>query len=482
MRANEFITEATNLAYGEITKDGSKYLIAIIKRILAHQDLTQIIRFPTKDNKKDEHIPVVFKPSVGNQLSAAAYGMQEPPDINEVNVDDANKLVPHDKELLVSLLSKLETVGGDHISSGKLFKDRKVKVGKSFNIGNMAEGVLGGAVAAVMQKEEQTITVDDTFDMVNALGEPQILKKNAVLGMFSTTDETASVTFKLGLGRNDYNILIEAAKTKRMDNKLLGVFRSATNLVNESRIFTEALTIMKENEINDVKNTVIVDSDGVSDNTGSKADLKLHLNQDTINLLSLKVGDVKQFGQRSGMTADILKNFFSETLNIVLPSEVWNVFTGHTTAKDVAENVIPTIYKSMKEQIESQLSTAEGEAVFIDNLYKGIRQHATNDDDNVIMVILNNTPTKPGFKQLSFGPTLVEAMKQYKFIVEQPKPNYLTIHGVPIGTEARGNTNGKTLLLQLRSYRQKTIYIRNVIEMGSLLKEIAETNKDIASD
>ena len=84
----------------------------------------------------------------------------------------------------------------------------------------------------------------------------------------------------------------------------------------------------------------------------------------------------------------------------------------------------------------------------------------------------------PGYTELNFGPSLIETMKQYRFEVVNEPQNYIKIFGYPIGKDAKEESSRKELLIQLRSQLMGGI-MRNVVEMGPLLKNIATVEQKI---
>jgi len=225
------------------------------------------------------------------------------------------------------------------------------------------------------------------------------------------------------------------------------------------------------------KNQVTVNSDGVSNNTGTKADLFLDIDGKTIRLLSLKTGDVKQYGQGSGHSLEAMTGFFQSALGINIPKNIASMFVDDQERVEVRNKIVGPMYKTIVQQLQKELSTDAGEANFIKRLYKGILHHATGNDPDVSMVILKKTPNKVDYTELRFGPELLETLKQYKIHVVQEKDNYIKIFGVPIGTEAK-KLAGKQLLVQLRSGILGGT-MRNMVEMGGLLKSITKVENEI---
>ena len=104
------------------------------------------------------------------------------------------------------------------------------------------------------------------------------------------------------------------------------------------------------------------------------------------------------------------------------------------------------------------------------------------------MVILKATPNSPGFKELTFGPELKEAMSQFDLQVKyQADPPKIQVHGRPIGEDAVDEVKlaGNTMLIQVRTNMKGDSsggYIRSLIEMGGLLKAIAAVEYEEKTD
>lgn len=465
MRYREFISEA-GLPYSQLSKHAGIYLIRLIDKI-AKGDRLQLTNGKT----------VTIDPALATELSNAAFNSPTPPDIADVNVDSSNKISPTDAEVLKKILSALITKSGNTVTSGNILKSPEIKgAGKGFNTGNVAEGILGAAVTAAFKKgTTQPVKAGDIVNIIQALGDPEVLKKNAVLGQLQTKTKGNKLEFKLGLGRSDYQALVEMAEKEKFHPEVLGLLRSATAYVNQSAVMKEAL---EQISLDKKSNTIIVNSDGVSDNTGTKADLFIEIDGEPINLVSLKSSNTKQFGQASGHRHENMKNFFEGTLGVLIPAKIIDLFTDEQSSEEVKQHVVPKVYESITKQIEKQLSTNKGEALFIDRLYDGIFMHTSQRDPKLSMVILKNTPSMPGYTELNFGPSLIETMKQYRFEVVNEPQNYIKIFGYPTGKDAKEESSRKELLIQLRSQLMGGI-MRNVVEMGPLLKNIATVEQKI---
>ena len=96
------------------------------------------------------------------------------------------------------------------------------------------------------------------------------------------------------------------------------------------------------------------------------------------------------------------------------------------------------------------------------------------------MVILKTTPNAPGYTELEFGQKLRDAMDMVDLYVTydapgERKPAKIEIWG-------KGEQGGNQMFLRLRSNfkSEGKGYVRNIVEMGPLLKTIAALEKRVS--
>jgi hypothetical protein len=165
-------------------------------------------------------------------------------------------------------------------------------------------------------------------------------------------------------------------------------------------------------------------------------------------------------------------------------------------------------YQKASAHLQDKLTTPEGSAEVITNFYKGIMHHAQGTAQFQTLVILN-PDSKTAWKELEFGPSLEQALGNYKIEVAvevataRGAGNHkLRVYGKAITPEAviasQANIDseasakkakkkidsgqvpthsGNEMLFQLRSYQQESGNMRNPVEMGTLLKNITEVQK-----
>jgi hypothetical protein len=279
-----------------------------------------------------------------------------------------------------------------------------------------------------------------------------------------------------------------------------------------------------------------IKTDGVGDQKGTKADLQIDIGN-WQQLLSLKVNDIKQFGQDSGSSGAIITTFFQRFVPDLDLSSLymrdgepipWTPETGEgwpdmdnkkavkqlkadglwDAALDQVYRLTGMAYQKAAAHLQDKLKTPEGSAEVVTNFYKGIIHHAQGNSKFQTLVILN-PDSKTAWKELEFGPSLEQALGNYKIEVTvevataRGAGNHkLKIYGKAITPEAviasqasidsevdakkakkkvdSGQVplhSGNEMLFQLRSYQQESGNMRNPVEMGPLLKNITEVQK-----
>ena len=398
------------------------------------------------------------------------FGQPNIPDVDSMQTNAAGVVIPVNGDPSKVLL---KTDKGVEITISMLRKPPEFGSQKGFNTGQIAEGALGAAITARFIKREGQITADDVNAVLKALGTGQESGKNQA-SSFTGTSANDSIIFKLVLPRGDYNALVGGAKKGKMHPDMQGVINSATQFANSNTIDIALAKIVQDKGAN----KVVVDSDGASDQTGTKADLFLSIDEQKQNLLSLKAGDVKQFGQGSGFTYEKLDDFFKTTFGTSVPQQYKDELDGQDA--NAAFKIIHEVYASIAKQIQSELAgdSAPKEAAFIERLYKGIRFHATRNQDDVTMVILKKSPNAPGFKELQFGQPLRDAMEKYDLQVAYSTPGTGSAQVDIIGIPKAGGQPSKLLNVRGNFKSEGKGYVRNIVEMGPLLKEIAQIERN----
>jgi hypothetical protein len=202
-------------------------------------------------------------------------------------------------------------------------------------------------------------------------------------------------------------------------------------------------------------------------------------------LLSIKAGNVGQFGQVGGYNFDNINEFFTSSVGVSIPESYRKYFYDIApNTRDVDDqkiynyqNGIFKTYDYVIRQIKSRANSDE--AGLLQSVYKGLMFHLTRNQEGVEMVILEPSGKK-AFSELSFGPEFQQALNQLKIYVVELGGNEpgIGVYGFPQGAVAKkyipSRKDADSKLIELRSQQTKTLNVRNRINMGNLLKHIAD--------
>jgi hypothetical protein len=379
-----------------------------------------------------------------------------------------------------------------------IIKDENFSGKLRVNLGNMAEIALGCAVTAKFKKQQGDVDYDEFIAVAS-----ELIQSEA--GLVEATAGKDKVTFRITVPSSDKKAFIAYLKMdprgKTLDSygvakdTIKGIDAHILNAIEyantsdrvASAIKTAAVDYPDENVID-----IVSDGGNAEEQKSTKADLKILVDGRSINLLSIKAGNVGQFGQVSGWEFERLNEFFEKTFDISLSQNVSKAFV-HKRVKDPDndsvedeledtatmrlqnyQNGFKVAYSEILDKLNSLAETNQVE--LIERVYNGLYYHATRHDPQVEMVIL--TPdSKKAFTELAFGPELRETLDDYNFSVNagvsEKGMHIIEVSGNLITNtlnEARGKTQ---MLIKVRSYIQGST-IRNIIEMGPLLKHIAD--------
>jgi len=222
---------------------------------------------------------------------------------------------------------------------------------------------------------------------------------------------------------------------------------------------------------NDIVNTINVKSLGVSGAKTTKVDTWVEIGDEEqaprkvdINI-SLKVGDVKQFGQVGGTKWEGQLRMW-ESFGIA-PDNIGAKFEKHTKFKRYKE-AFDLSFESALAKFKKNNSASE-------DIGKGIVFWATLNQDNVDLVSLKNSSVVVyRFKG---------AVEKIKDLALEAKITYSS--GTPklptIKFEAKDDKQRSRLLVQVRARRDGT-YFRTVVEKGDYLDETIGEKIDIPSE
>ena len=275
------------------------------------------------------------------------------------------------------------------------------------NKGDVAEGILGAAVATAFISGGNQISVADVEAFLDDLNQ----KENERAG----TNKTAKVLTKpierqdgtidtiacaIRLSTINFNDLMN--KDKR--SALTGLFNAAVAYANSEEALEATLAVATNGE----NNKVAVVSDGVSGQTSTKIDIKVFLDgvATSIGRISLKAGGTDQLGQVGG-TWEAISGLFKVMFGIKIDEnlkEGWEktmMPAGRTAERVQAE--AKKIYANANEKLDKLLNPVgddvEAEIDLIQTIAAGMNYQVALEEEGVILIHLD----AGDFKVLDFA-------------------------------------------------------------------------------
>jgi len=386
---------------------------------------------------------------------------------------------------------RLEVVGVQPTGGGLPFGslDKPSKPSK----GDIGEAVIAAAICARFVFKHGSITPQRVIDMMKTLGSKGIgdypgKKGKYVEAVFKSQNKgikmyddvrcyislnksaiTASLFPKSEYGKWAYKDVIPAYA------------RSACSYVNSGKVSKWAETVYTNMRYDNID----IRSDGLGDQKGTKVDTRVKITDQEgisrpVNInLSMKVDDVKQFGQVSGMTfsvqQELWKQLFGYTTLVNQLEKEWNKLTQEQNNLPGALNMV---YDKVFEQVQQDIGVSSTKENLVRKISEGITYFATRHEEHVEILNLG----KGGAKLYSFNDfyNLLLGVENLGVSMKTQKNNLRQMSIV--GKSSK--TNKELVLISIRIRREPDAkkgsisYIRNLIEKSKLLGELLAESLD----
>lgn len=383
---------------------------------------------------------------------------------------DFAKSILSGKESFLSTLKKgssimLPVVNGGTVSLSALKKTGEFGStgggGKSIgNRGDIAEGILGAAITARFVNKNEAISVADVYKILKQMkrapspGKGQV--RNTVYDSINADKFTVDkVEFYLSLA--DANM--KGLETSTNWGSLADIFNSAVKYVNGIAIRKWSKLLYENNQFNNIQ----VISDGLGGQTTTKVDVRVMVDGKPTDVnISLKAGDVKQFGQVGGTDFDKQVELWKSLLGIDVKSleKQYKTLIGNKNVN----GALYLTYNYAKEAFNKAMASKEKRKKGIVTLSSGVVYYATLREEEVTLVQLVSKEAKVyNFDALESALTnktlianIVDSAGKPKMVIQE------------VGT--------KKILLEIRVKSENRpngqVYIRNYVEKGSLMGEL----------
>ena len=262
-----------------------------------------------------------------------------------------------------------------------------------YNLGDMAEGVVGAAIAARFIYKNRNITDKNVYGVLRALGAPSNYpgkKGKFVERTFKSANENPKVMddVKFYLSLADVNI---SALLDRTNEKLLLPYvRSAVRYANSTNVKKWAKLVYENNRYDSID----VVSDGLGGQKTTKVDVYVKINDVAVDIkVSLKAGDVKQFGQVSGVEFEKQQKLWDTTFGY--GSDIKGLEKKYDSLISGGEvpQAVSLVYNSILTKFNKDMRSKNSEDVKR-TFAESIKFFATLNEDNVTLLQVGNDVAK----------------------------------------------------------------------------------------
>ena len=352
--------------------------------------------------------------------------------------------------------------------------------------GDIGEAVIAAAICARFVYKNDRITPQKVMEIMKTLGHKGIKSYPGKNGKFvENTFKAKNKGVKVLDDVRCYISLNKAAITASLKPKSnYGVWaykdvipdqaRSACAYVNTGKVTRWAETVYNNRRYDKIE----IVSDGLGDQKGTKVDTRVKITDQEGNLqpvninLSMKVDDVKQFGQVSGMTFEVQqelwKQLFGYTSEVTRLKSKWEELAEEKSDLPGALNMV---YDEVYKEVEGDLMGPKRDQL-VKTISEGITYFATRHEEHVELLNLG----KGGTKLYNFDDfyNLLVDVEDLKVQMKTQKNNLRQMSIV-----GKSPASGKEVaLISIRIRREpdakrgSIVYIRNLIEKSKLLGDL----------
>ena len=278
-------------------------------------------------------------------------------------------------------------------------KQKVIKIGSvnkpniKYNLGDMAEGVVGAAITARFIYKNRNITERQVYGVLRSMPTPT--EKSGKKGLETSKDFKSAnenpkvmddVNFYLSLAAVNMNALLMPGN----EDLIRPFVRSAVRYANSTNVVKWSKLLYENNRYDKIE----VVSDGLGGQTSTKVDVFVKVDGKPIDIkVSLKAGDVKQFGQVSGIEFEKQIKLWDTTFGY--SNEIRGLKTKYeefVTANEVPQ-AVSLVYNKVAAEFNKDMRTSSKIGV-LNNFAESIKYFATLNEDNVTLLQVANDAAK----------------------------------------------------------------------------------------
>jgi len=262
-----------------------------------------------------------------------------------------------------------------------------------YNLGDMSEAVVGAAIAARFIYKNRSITAANVYGVL--YGMPPSSNYPGKKGKytertFQSVNENKKVTDQVKLYISLAEVNMAAVMDRSNKDLILPYVRSAVRYANSATVKKWSKLLYENNRADKID----VLSDGLGGQTTTKVDVYVKINDQKVNInVSLKAGDVKQFGQVSGIEFEKQTKLWETSFGF--GQEIKSLESKYNSLiadKSTVPQAVTMVYQEVANLFNQGIK--RGDASMIRKFANSIKYFATLNEDNVTLLQVGNDAAK----------------------------------------------------------------------------------------
>ena len=374
------------------------------------------------------------------------------------------------------------TSKGEEVPLSQFIKTEEYKGGRAdYNKGNVAELIFAAAIFARFTTRTKRVMEDDIKKIIfdrRVKANPGNMIEMAPNKGIKIKDK---VELKWGMSGNNHRAVLNPdlwPVWSLADNSGDNIVAASCNYANSANVTSWSNLVYENGSYNEI--TIL--AEGEDDQKETKVDVRVTItdqdgNPEPVNInVSLKKGNVGQFGQFGGVTYDVQKEVWGSSFGIEPPLEKtkyesYFVTKDHTTDTAIA---FQEMYKAVVPVVKKMFDDPKSNTKMVQTFANFLSQQVTLGEKNVTLVSLKkdyaveynlNNVTKM-LENLDFDFEYYEQTAQAEDALNLPAIN--------INCKIKGEIATKTLLT-IRAKRGEGTYYRNIFEKKALFTDLFAT-------
>ena len=345
------------------------------------------------------------------------------------------------------------------------------------NMGDVAEGVFAAAIAVRFINRNATVTKSDVNSLIRGLPTPVSLSKGKVVQKTFKADNKDidlkdDVILKISLAEYNMKFFLDI----KSQSALSSYIDSAVKYANDQKVQKWSKLVYENGRYDKIE----VTADGLGGQTTTKVDVYVKITDDKNVLqdvdikVSLKIDDVKQFGQQGGTLFEAIgkKKGYKEYWNRLFGIDISSQKDAYNKIKGVDHNTsgaINLIYEYVAGELQKKLDDKKSSESTLITLGEAIQYYATLNEEHVELVQLTN-----GDAKIYNFAGLPNVIKDYVWNVEYSKGISSSGESIPIITiHQKGKPTNILLILRVKiETLNNAPYYRNYVEKGKFLGDL----------